>query len=112
MVRGGKQIDTRTIRQLAEPLVPPADLGEFVAMVFSDLHHLQCQGGIASGDEAGCCEYFGRHQGWPRPPYRSLVPVSATAIDCLVRAATAQQGHGNLIPPDLSGKKLSNFNNL
>ena len=40
MVRGGKQIDTRTIRRLAEPLVPPADLGEFVAMAFNDLHHL------------------------------------------------------------------------
>ena len=33
------------------------------------------------------------------------VPVSATAIDCLVRAATAQQGHRNLIPPDLSWRQ-------
>ncbi|MEX2125958.1 MAG: integrase domain-containing protein [Woeseia sp.] len=33
------------------------------------------------------------------------VPVSATAIDCLVRAATAQQSHRNLIPPDLSWRQ-------
>jgi hypothetical protein len=35
IVRGGKQVDMRTIRGLATPLVPPADLGEFVAMAFT-----------------------------------------------------------------------------
>jgi hypothetical protein len=40
IVRGGKAIDTRLIRELAAPLVKPEDLGEFVAMAFNDLHHL------------------------------------------------------------------------
>ena len=46
IVRGGKPIDTHLIRELAAPLVNPDDLGEFVAMVFSDLHHLH-EGNIA-----------------------------------------------------------------
>ena len=46
IVRGGKPIDTHLIRELAAPLVKPADLGEFVAMAFSDLHHLH-EGNIA-----------------------------------------------------------------
>jgi fido (protein-threonine AMPylation protein) len=40
IVRGGKPIDTQLIRELAAPLVKKDDLGEFVAMVFNDLHHL------------------------------------------------------------------------
>lgn len=40
IVRGEKPIDTRVIRELAAPLVKQEDLGEFVAMVFNDLHHL------------------------------------------------------------------------
>ena len=40
IVRGGKPINSRLIRELAAPLVKPDDLGEFVAMAFSDLHHL------------------------------------------------------------------------
>jgi hypothetical protein len=40
IVRGGKPINSRLIRELAAPLVKPDDLGEFVAMAFNDLHHL------------------------------------------------------------------------
>lgn len=40
IVREGKPIDTRVIRELAAPLVKQEDLGEFVAMAFNDLHHL------------------------------------------------------------------------
>jgi Fic/DOC family len=46
MVRGGKPIETRLIRELAAPLVKPEDLGQFVAMAFNDLHHLH-DGNIA-----------------------------------------------------------------
>jgi hypothetical protein len=46
IVRGGKPIHTRLIRELAGPLVKPEDLGEFVAMAFNDLHHLH-EGNIA-----------------------------------------------------------------
>jgi fido (protein-threonine AMPylation protein) len=46
IVRGGKPIDAQLIRELAAPLVKPEDLGEFVAMAFSDLHHLH-EGNIA-----------------------------------------------------------------
>jgi hypothetical protein len=40
IVRGGKPINSRLIRELATPLVKPDDLDEFVAMAFNDLHHL------------------------------------------------------------------------
>lgn len=40
IVREGKPIDTRVIRELAAPLVKQEDLGQFVAMAFNDLHHL------------------------------------------------------------------------
>jgi hypothetical protein len=40
IVRSGKPIDTRLIRELAAPLVEPDDLGQFVAMAFNDLRHL------------------------------------------------------------------------
>ena len=40
IVRSGKPIDTRLIRELAALVVKPDDLGEFVAMAFNDLHHL------------------------------------------------------------------------
>ncbi len=46
IVRGGKPINTRLIRELAAPLVKPDDLGQFVAMAFNDLHHLH-EGNIA-----------------------------------------------------------------
>jgi hypothetical protein len=46
IVRGGKPVDTRLIRELAASLVASEDLGEFVAMAFSDLHHLH-DGNIA-----------------------------------------------------------------
>lgn len=46
IVRGGKPINTRLIRELAAPLVKPDELGEFVAMAFNDLHHLH-EGNIA-----------------------------------------------------------------
>ncbi len=40
IVRGGKPIDTRLIRELAALLVKSDDLGQFVAMAFNDLHHM------------------------------------------------------------------------
>ena len=46
IVRGGKPIEAPLIRQLAAPLVKPADLGQFVAMAFNDLHHLH-EGNVA-----------------------------------------------------------------
>jgi len=46
IVRDGKPIDTRLIRELAAPLVKPDDLGQFVALAFNDLHHLH-EGNIA-----------------------------------------------------------------
>jgi len=46
IVRGGKPIETRLIRELAAPLVKPDDLSEFVAMAFNDLHRLH-EGNIA-----------------------------------------------------------------
>ena len=46
IVRGGKPINTRLIRELAAPLVKSDKLAEFVAMAFSDLHHLH-EGNIA-----------------------------------------------------------------
>ena len=46
IVRGGKPIETPLIRELAASLVPPADLDQFVAMVFNDLHHLH-EGNVA-----------------------------------------------------------------
>ena len=46
LVRGGKPIDTRIIRTCAAPLVRQEDLGQFVAMVFNDLHHLH-EGNLA-----------------------------------------------------------------
>ncbi len=46
IVRSGKAIDTRLIRELATPVVKVEDLGQFVAMVFNDLHHLH-QGNLA-----------------------------------------------------------------
>ena len=46
IVRTGKPIDTRIIRELAAPLVRPEDLGDFVAMAFNDLHHLH-EGNVA-----------------------------------------------------------------
>jgi hypothetical protein len=46
IVRAGKPVDARLIRELAAPLVKPDDLGEFVAMAFHDLHHLH-EGNIA-----------------------------------------------------------------
>jgi hypothetical protein len=46
IVRGGKPIEAPLIRELAAPLVPPADLDQFVAMAFNDLHHLH-EGNIA-----------------------------------------------------------------
>ncbi|MPZ43106.1 MAG: Fic family protein [Betaproteobacteria bacterium] len=46
IVRGGKPIDTRLVRELAAPLVKLGDLAEFVAMAFNDLHHLH-EGNIA-----------------------------------------------------------------
>ncbi len=46
IVRGGKAIETRLIRELAAPLVKPDDLGQFVAMAFNDLHHLH-EGSVA-----------------------------------------------------------------
>jgi hypothetical protein len=46
IVRSGKPIETQLIRELAAPLVKPDDLAEFVAMAFSDLHHLH-EGNIA-----------------------------------------------------------------
>ena len=46
IVRQGKPIDTRLIRELAAPLVPPEDLSEFVAMAFGDLHRMH-EGNIA-----------------------------------------------------------------
>lgn len=46
LVRGGEPIDTRLIRKYAAPLVRQEDLGQFVAMVFNDLHHLH-EGSLA-----------------------------------------------------------------
>ena len=46
IVRGGKPIEAPLIRKLAVPLVPPADLDQFVAMAFNDLHHLH-EGNVA-----------------------------------------------------------------
>ena len=46
IVRDGKPIETRFIRELAASLVKPGDLGQFVAMAFNDLHHLH-EGNIA-----------------------------------------------------------------
>jgi hypothetical protein len=40
VVRGGKPIEMQAVRDLAVSLVLPADLDQFVAMVFNDLHHL------------------------------------------------------------------------
>ncbi len=46
IVRGGKPIEAPLIRKLAEALVKPADLDQFVAMAFNDLHHLH-EGSVA-----------------------------------------------------------------
>ena len=46
IVRGGKPIEAPLIREFATPLVPPADLDQFVAMAFNDLHHLH-EGNVA-----------------------------------------------------------------
>jgi hypothetical protein len=46
IVRSGKAIDTRLIRELATPIVKGEDLGQFMAMVFNDLHHLH-EGNLA-----------------------------------------------------------------
>ena len=46
IVRGGKPIEAPLMRALAAPLVPPADLDQFVAMAFNDLHHLH-EGSVA-----------------------------------------------------------------
>ena len=46
IVRGGKPIAAPLVRELAAPLVPPADLDQFVAMAFNDLHHLH-EGNVA-----------------------------------------------------------------
>ncbi len=46
IVCAGKPIETPHIRELAAPLVPPADLDQFVAMAFNDLHHLH-EGNVA-----------------------------------------------------------------
>ena len=46
IVRGGKPIEAARIRELAAPLVKPADLDQFVAMAFNDLHHLH-EGSVA-----------------------------------------------------------------
>jgi fido (protein-threonine AMPylation protein) len=46
IVRGGKPIGAPLIRELAAPLVPRADLDQFVAMAFNDLHHLH-EGNVA-----------------------------------------------------------------
>jgi len=46
IVRGGKPIETRLIRELAARLVKTDDLGQFVAMAFNDLHHLH-EGNVA-----------------------------------------------------------------
>jgi len=47
IVRGGKPIDTRLIREVAAPLVKADDLDQFVAMAFNDLHRLH-EGNIVS----------------------------------------------------------------
>jgi len=46
IVRGERSIEAPLIRELAAPLVPPADLDQFVAMAFNDLHHLH-EGNVA-----------------------------------------------------------------
>ncbi len=46
IVRGGKPIEAPLICELAAPMVPPADLDQFVAMAFNDLHHLH-EGNVA-----------------------------------------------------------------
>ena len=46
IVRGGKPIAAALIRELAAPLVAPADLDQIVAMAFNDLHHLH-EGSVA-----------------------------------------------------------------
>ena len=46
IVRAEKRIEAPLIRELAAPLVPPADLDQFVAMAFNDLHHLH-EGNVA-----------------------------------------------------------------
>ena len=46
VVRDGKPIESPLVRELAAPLVPPADLDQFVAMAFNDLHHLH-EGNVA-----------------------------------------------------------------
>ena len=46
IVRRGMRIDIGLIRDTAVPLVPYEDLDQFVAMAFSDLHHLH-EGNIA-----------------------------------------------------------------
>lgn len=46
VVRAGKPIDMRLIREIAAPLVKPEDLEQFVAMAFNDLHYLY-EGNVA-----------------------------------------------------------------
>ena len=46
IVRGGRPVDTRLIREIAAPLVRAVDLDQFVAMAFNDLHRLH-EGNVA-----------------------------------------------------------------
>lgn len=46
IVRGSRPVDTRLIREIAAPLVRAADLDQFVAMAFNDLHRLH-EGNVA-----------------------------------------------------------------
>ena len=46
IVRSATAIDTQLIRKLATPVVNTEDLGQFIAMVFNDLHHLH-EGNLA-----------------------------------------------------------------
>lgn len=46
IVRSGMTIGTQLIRKLATPIVNTEDLGQFIAMVFNDLHHLH-EGNLA-----------------------------------------------------------------
>lgn len=60
IVRGGTPIDTKVIRKLATPLVKPEDLGQFVAMVVNDLHHLH------EGNVARYRLRLAEYQGWKK----------------------------------------------
>lgn len=46
MIRKGSPIDTKSIRELAAPLVGVADLSAFIAMAANELHHLH-EGNVA-----------------------------------------------------------------